>query len=392
MNYIIAVGVFQSLMAMAVLWGSKQKRPADNLLLWLVACVFTHLTFKFIIFTSVEYEEIKRQLVTFIGLAYGPLLWMYARKVHDHHYQPARHWYVLLPSSLAAFWYMFIVVFIMITGKVPHPLIDAYNNAMVFCTIAFGGFALLALRISRKVPDFWSMEKKLLQHISVLFLVLPASALVLTYGFDLFHIDGAPYAILYRSIVYAMLVLMVLRVAHYKLSMHHLMTRPVTHEEIAAHAEPEPMPAPTPELVLVVDGEIITDDRCAKKHQAQQDIMQKLEEKMQQEKLYRDADLTLEKLSANLGLSRNHISEVLNQFAGKSFYQYINEYRVREVIRSLDKCRSGSVIPNLLLLAYDAGFKSKSSFNLYFKKITHHTPSEYLRQEQFPLVPKDSLA
>lgn len=383
MNYIIAVGVFQALIALAVFWGSKQKRPADNILMWLVLCIFTHLSIKFVIFTSVEYQEVRRQLVTFIGLAYGPLLYMYARKVRDHHYHPYQHWFLLLPTLLAAVWYMAVVVFIMATGKVPHPVIDAYNDGMLVFTTAFGGFGILSLRIANRLPGFWSGERKLITHISLLFICLPVTSLLLSYILPLFHIDIENYVILARSIIYALLVLLVVRIAHFRLSLYQLMNRPVNPNEIEHHE---------PEVPVMVVAEVVEEDRTARKQQHQSAVMQKLDERMRKDKLYRDADLTLEKLAALFGLTRNHLSETLNQHAGKSFYQYVNEFRVQEVISSLDKCRSGSVIPNLLILAYDAGFKSKSSFNLYFKKITQHTPSEYLRQEQYPLVPTDSIA
>jgi AraC-like DNA-binding protein len=53
---------------------------------------------------------------------------------------------------------------------------------------------------------------------------------------------------------------------------------------------------------------------------------------------------------------------------------------MKEVIHLLDHCRQHQVTPNILSLAYDAGFNSKSSFNQYFKKTTGYTPTEYLKQ------------
>ncbi|UYQ91932.1 helix-turn-helix domain-containing protein [Chitinophaga horti] len=399
MNYIIAVGVFQSLMAMAVFRGSKQKRPADYLLLWLVGCIFTHLSIKFFIFTSVEYVEVRRQLVTFIGLAYGPLLWMYTRKLQDPNYHPYQNWYLLLPTLLAAVWYMLIVLFIGITHEVPHPIIQAYYHTMYWGTISFGIFPLLVLLRSAKLPNFWSAERKLLRHLAILFVGMPVLSLAFSYLFPIWKVEPLRGEIIMRSVAYALLGVAVIRIASFRLSLHQLMNRPVTPEEVAMETEAPEETAP--EMELPADAvepafTLVTVDRAAQKQLVrtgqQEMVLRQLDEKMRSEKLYKDADLTLEKLAANIGLSRNQLSEALNQAAGKSFYQYVNDFRVQEVVNSLDKCRNGSVIPNLLVLAYDAGFKSKSSFNLYFKKITGHTPTEYLKQEAFPLVPNDSVA
>jgi AraC-like DNA-binding protein len=109
-----------------------------------------------------------------------------------------------------------------------------------------------------------------------------------------------------------------------------------------------------------------------------EDVFNKLEELLQQKHLYKDEDLSLEKLCTEAGLNRHHVSETLNVFAKKSFYQYINEYRIKEVLRLLDENHKKA---RLLTIAYDSGFKTKASFNQYFKKITGITPTEYLKQK-----------
>jgi len=51
-------------------------------------------------------------------------------------------------------------------------------------------------------------------------------------------------------------------------------------------------------------------------------------------------------------------------------------------VRLLDKCIRHGATPNILSLAFEAGFHSKSSFNGYFKKVTGYTPSAYLKRDQ----------
>ncbi|WP_291162197.1 AraC family transcriptional regulator [Gemmatimonas sp. UBA7669] len=101
---------------------------------------------------------------------------------------------------------------------------------------------------------------------------------------------------------------------------------------------------------------------------------------MEEEHLYRSAELTLGELAERLGTTPHRLSEVLNASLELSFYDFINGYRVREVQARLlgpDGARL-----TYLALALDAGFASKSTFNAVFKKHTGMTPSEYRRAAQ----------
>lgn len=100
-----------------------------------------------------------------------------------------------------------------------------------------------------------------------------------------------------------------------------------------------------------------------------------LSELMKIKKLYLNPELTLNELAENLNCTRNEISWVLNNIINKNFYNYINEYRVNEVI-SLMKSKDRDH-QKILALAFDAGFNSKPAFNSIFRKITGSTPSEY---------------
>ncbi|MGX5913869.1 helix-turn-helix domain-containing protein [Aliidiomarina sp. Khilg15.8] len=102
-------------------------------------------------------------------------------------------------------------------------------------------------------------------------------------------------------------------------------------------------------------------------------ILRLVQNQVKEQALYRNSDLTLATLAEKVGVSMHHLSETLNQYSGKNFNQFINEYRVAEVCEQLEHKSERKLID----LALDAGFSSKSSFNAIFKKITGQTPSQY---------------
>lgn len=105
------------------------------------------------------------------------------------------------------------------------------------------------------------------------------------------------------------------------------------------------------------------------------DIKGRLLNLMENEKPYLDSELTLKKLSEILCVSGHHLSEVINTRLNQNYYDFINNYRVEEFkARIKDPAFSNY---NLLSIAFDSGFKSKTAFNTIFKKLTGKTPSEY---------------
>lgn len=98
---------------------------------------------------------------------------------------------------------------------------------------------------------------------------------------------------------------------------------------------------------------------------------------MEQDRPYLRNDLQLTDLSEMLGISRHHVTQLLNQRLGKTFHAFINAYRVEEACRRLSSpsYREYSVLG----IALEVGFSSKTSFNRVFKQHTQLTPSQYAR-------------
>lgn len=104
-------------------------------------------------------------------------------------------------------------------------------------------------------------------------------------------------------------------------------------------------------------------------------LRQQLEESMTEQKLYLQRDLSLSKLASHLGTSTNKLSHHLNHEWGTGFNDWLNSYRVNEVIRLMQIEANRRY--TLEAISIMAGFRSLTTFNKVFKKHTGKTPSQY---------------
>ncbi|HEY4323777.1 MAG TPA: FtsX-like permease family protein [Mucilaginibacter sp.] len=103
---------------------------------------------------------------------------------------------------------------------------------------------------------------------------------------------------------------------------------------------------------------------------------------------YQDAELTLNSLAGRLGLTTHELSRIINQGLKKNFNDFINEYRVAEVIRKMQEPAFDRL--KLTGIAYDSGFNSKSTFHRIFKQVTGRSPAEY-KAEREKVLPTYNL-
>jgi AraC-like DNA-binding protein len=104
-------------------------------------------------------------------------------------------------------------------------------------------------------------------------------------------------------------------------------------------------------------------------------LIEQLLKHMEEKKPYLDPELTLSSLAKDISVSRSQLSLLINEGIGDNFYDFINKYRVEQVkTLMVDPAMKNY---SMLGLALEAGFKSKSTFNLIFKRFTGLTPTEY---------------
>jgi len=98
---------------------------------------------------------------------------------------------------------------------------------------------------------------------------------------------------------------------------------------------------------------------------------------MEKDAYYRKPNLSLNDLASELKVHPNYLSQIINKKENKSFYEFVNAFRIEEFKRLIKNSENQKF--TLLALAYESGFNSKASFNRYFKKNTGQTPSEYFK-------------
>jgi AraC-like DNA-binding protein len=105
----------------------------------------------------------------------------------------------------------------------------------------------------------------------------------------------------------------------------------------------------------------------------------KLEELFLTKRPYLEPDLTLPKLAEIMQMTTHELSGLINNGFQKNFYHFINGYRIEECKRFLKDSKDDSV--NMLRIAYESGFNSKTTFNTAFKAYTGMSPTEYQKMK-----------
>lgn len=121
---------------------------------------------------------------------------------------------------------------------------------------------------------------------------------------------------------------------------------------------------PTEPPVSKYQKSALDDDRAAR-------IARKIEAAMEDDLLYRDPNLSLWELAKHVGVTSHYVSQTLNIHIGSSFFDYVNRWRIQDAVKQLS-----TTDETILMIAYDVGFNSRSSFYKAFRRETGKTPSD----------------
>ncbi|MCF0063257.1 helix-turn-helix domain-containing protein [Dyadobacter chenwenxiniae] len=158
----------------------------------------------------------------------------------------------------------------------------------------------------------------------------------------------------------------------YLLSVYFLAYFALQQKEIYPYSKPA-----LRELDLVISAKTSTRSEKQKRlTESQASVLKdKLAHLMQAEKVYLDSALSLPVLAQKMSISIHELSYLINEVYGQNFFSFVNGYRIEEAKRLLLSEEFEKL--NMLGIAFEAGFNSKTTFNTAFKKSTGQSPSEF---------------
>jgi len=367
-DFVLIGGIVITLILLWLLLKSKKGQLPQKLLIWF---------FMFLLFYLLNaYAEIHKipilYVLTFllsdsIELVVGPLIYLYIKSLFE---KPdgllQRNWFHFIASIL---YIIFISIPFLVSALIDKTLFEYLNFLDDNSDIAFFlfmmyllAYLLLSLRLffryyramkhnfsTLSETDFNWVKKMLLATITVCTIDLLAS---------IYEISDTNQGWNSDYITLIAVIIMVAYLGYYGVKQTKILLPDFLLQDL--HNE---QPSTKPTTVQQIDDVELNDYRT------------KLLEVMEKENAFLDEDLTLNKLAQQVEITDKKLSLLLNQHMNTTFYDFINSYRVASVKEKM----ASKDFENLTLLgmAYESGFKSKTSFNRIFKKETGLSPSEY---------------
>lgn len=135
--------------------------------------------------------------------------------------------------------------------------------------------------------------------------------------------------------------------------------------------------------IYVINGKINTKSGKAKYSKSalhpelQVPKAKKIHELLKTERPFLNQNFSLSMLAELSQMSPHHLSQVLNEQMQMSFFDLSNQYRIEEAKRILEALDHP---PKMEALAYELGYKSKSTFYKAFKEATGNTPLQFFQK------------
>ncbi|MEO9869557.1 helix-turn-helix domain-containing protein [Ekhidna sp.] len=364
MESLLIVGITCSLLLSLLILAKKNKSFADRIFFtWQVALIL-HFSFLYVRYASLylDYPHLLA-LDTSLGLLHIPLLFIYVHTLTNEKHLAWKHLVLhLLPFLVVnillgvSFYFLSAEAKIAIYTEALQSRKVSITDALIICQsmiyfpIAFQLLGKYNRQIQEKFSTIDEINLRWLQKVSVAF----AIGFGLKIVFNLLVFTGVTLAVEFEEatvVVFCFLLLF--------LGYHGIKSTTIFNQ-------------PGPEIKKDVIH------RYAKSGLNDVDLIRhikQVEEYMKSQKPYLNDDLTLAQLAKEVNLSPNNLSQIINQGLKKSFYDFVNEYRVLEVKEKLGSEEYKHI--KLLAIAFESGFKSKSTFNAFFKKTVGQTPSEF---------------
>lgn len=362
------IGLAQSIFVAFVFLTKKNKRTADWVLsFWLLAIGFRML----VLIMGIEHGEFfdAQFSVGLIPLTFGPFLYLYTKSLmFNLKTLPIKEYSHFIPFVLLTLLY-FIFFQDKLTFQSGYLIFreDGYIMARIIYGLIFiisvfyyGSLTLYIINRYRRVKfdsfSYFSSNNMLnwLYFLSAFFMAMYLIFSIMAL-YNIFTVSKI-FEIEYFSDL--SLVLLTFSVSYFGIKQTYLF-HPLVEETEVKEVEPVKEKYKNSNLT----------------EELKKGYINKILDFMKTEKPHLNPELTIQDLSKQLNITRHHLTEILNNDLGKNFFNFINEYRVKEVKKRLLDEKFDHL--TIVAIAFDSGFNSKSTFNSIFKQQTEKTPSKW---------------
>lgn len=358
-------GIFIACFSSFLIMGKRRKIMADYVLAAWFLIIGLHLIL-FILFFSGSYVKFPYFLgyEVIFPFIHGPMLYVYVLYVTGRN--PGKKIWLLhfIPVLI-----VFLMIFKLLILS-PWDRLSVYQSGnreyvfisrvlkymMILSGIVYVALSLFAVRkYTKRISNQYSNTEKI--NLNWLYYLIAGIALIWV-------------AVIIRNdiLIFSIVVLFIVVAAYFGISRVGILDLPIAADTIDRKA---------------ADEETVKYQKNSPGDEAIMTIYEKLVDKMEKEKLYKDPELNLNYTAAVLDVHPNVLSQAINSIENKNFYDYINRQRIDEFKRI-------AVLPEnekftILSLAFESGFNSKTSFNRNFKKYMNCSPREFLKSQSITI-------
>lgn len=367
------IGVIITFFLAFILVSKSNKTVADKILfLWLLF-IGIHLFLYYLVFSGKYlYYPYLLGINILLPLLHGPFLYLYTSAVTNQ----LKNWKIsmlhFLPIIIS---YVSIADFFMLSNEKKKLVFENQGQGYETITLVI----YISIFISGVVYVVWSLlllknhRKNILNQFSYSEKINLSWLRYLIFGVGLIWI----FVILGNDkLLFSLVVLYVIFIGYFGINQVGVFSKKVPINVV------NDLPIDNAFSSELLDDHIIDRQKPAKymksglSKESAKEIHELLTKKFNEEKLFTNPELTLVELAEILKVHPNNLSQVINSFEQKNFYDYINSKRIDFFIELATMAENKKY--TILSIAFDCGFNSKSSFNKYFKKVTNQTPSDYL--------------
>ncbi len=372
MEVFIAIGAAQAFYLYFLFIIKEKKQYADYIMaifLLVLSLIYT------IVYISYEYEHPNLQVLLWnFGSLIAPFVYLYAKQIQENHHRlNAKYILFFIPWSLSTiylFWLLFsfsdreLVLLFNNANFLSKPILYLFFH--VFDLLIIPIYSILIFRIIKihklKISNNFSYSENIdLQWmknftIAILFMFVAIYGIYIYSNYSsISEFDASKYS-------FAISIFAIYYIGYHGLRQKNINLQMNNEKSIDEDKN---------------STEVKKYEKTGLSKEKSQELLQTINQFMIDEKPYLENKLSIGQLSSLIDISVHHISQILNETAKMSYFEYINSYRIDEFLKKIENNEHQKY--TLVGIASDCGFNSKSSFNRVFKQIKGISPSQYIK-------------